>query len=794
MADKGAGGGHGHGSKRSERGGHEEGSRHPHDPGGPHDGGDDTVAAAGRTIGEAGEWPDPVGPDPGRHRHDDVPGDGTASAPQGAHPGHTSGLEASGGTAMPKRPGHVASPDRDVHDGHSAAAEEHGGRGVAPDHAGHGAHDKHAGHSAEMFRSKFWLSLALTVPTLIWSEMVQGWLGYGAPVFPGSAYIPTVFGTAVFLYGGSVFIQGALREVGARLPGMMTLISLAITVAFVFSLAVTLGFPGMDLWWELATLVTIMLLGHWMEMRSISQAQGALKELAKLLPGTAERLQPDGRTEAVPVSELRPGDRMLVRPGSGVPADGVVREGRSTLNESMITGESRPVEKSEGDEVIAGTINQAGSLRVEVTRTGDQTVLAGIMRLVSQAQTSRSRAQALADRAAYYLTLIAIFAGLLTLVVWSALGAPWEFTIERVVTVLVIACPHALGLAIPLVVAISTTIGARNGLLVRDRRGLEEARNLDTVVFDKTGTLTLGDHRVVDMVTADGADADELLRLAAAVEQDAEHPVARAIVASARERGLKLPAAAEFEAIPGSGARAKVDGRELYVGGPNLLARLGLEPPPTLKGAADRFASRGQGTIYVVEGRVVAVFAVADAIRPESREAVRRLHEKGVEVVMLTGDAEAVASSVARDLGIDKVFAQVLPEQKSRRIEELQAQGKRVSMVGDGVNDAPALLTSDVGIAIGAGTDVAVEAGDVVLVRNDPRDVPRIIELSRVTYRKMVQNLWWAAGYNVVAIPLAAGVLQPWGVVLHPAMGAVLMSLSTVIVAVNAQLLRRAEL
>ena len=675
----------------------------------------------------------------------------------------------------------------------SPAHPPHHAHGTHNEHAG--GHDKHEGHSVAMFRDKFWISLALTIPTLVWGELLQQWLGYRAPQFPGSDWVPPVFGTAVFAYGGWVFLQGARRELLDRLPGMMTLISLAITVAFVFSLAVSFGFPGMALWWELATLVTIMLLGHWMEMRSISQAQGALNELAKLLPGTAERIVEGGGTENVSVEELRTGDLVLVRPGASVPADGVVREGKSAVNEAMITGESRPVEKADGDEVIAGTINQSGSLRVQVAKTGDQTALAGIMRLVSQAQTSRSRAQALADRAAFWLTLVAIGAGVLTLAAWALLGAPWEFTIERVVTVLVIACPHALGLAIPLVVAISTTLGARSGLLVRDRRGLEEARNLDAVVFDKTGTLTLGEHRVVEMVTENGGDPDALLRLAAAVEQDAEHPVARAIVASARERGLEIPRASAFEAIPGHGVRATVEERELQEGGPNLLAKLGVEPGPELRVAAERFAARGQGAIYLIEGgRALATFAVADAVRPESAEAVRRLHENGVEVVMLTGDARPVAEAVAAELGIDTVFAQVLPEQKSQKIKELKSAGKRVAMVGDGVNDAPALLTSDVGIAIGAGTDIAVEAGDVVLVRSDPRDIPRIIELSKATYRKMIQNLWWAAGYNIVAIPLAAGVLQPWGIVLHPAVGAVLMSLSTVIVALNAQLLRRADL
>jgi Cu2+-exporting ATPase len=579
---------------------------------------------------------------------------------------------------------------------------------------------------------------------------------------------------------------------------MMTLIALAISVAFAFSLAVTLGYPGMPLWEELATLVTVMLLGHWIEMRSISQAQGALAELARLLPDTATRVAGEGaaeRVEEVPVTELREGDLVLVRPGARAPADGLVRNGHSTVNESMITGESRPVEKSPGDHVIAGTVNEVGSLRVEVTGVGERTMLAGIMRLVDEAQQSRSRAQALADRAAYWLTIVALGAGAVTLVGWLAAGADGAFAVERLVTVLVIACPHALGLAVPLVIAISTTLGARNGLLVRDRRGLEEARLLNTVVFDKTGTLTLGEHRVVEIRSAGGLAESEALRLAAAVEQDAEHPVARAIVTSARERGLQVPRADDFEAIPGFGAGAVVGGRALLVGGPNLLTRQGARLQPEFSTFTDQAAPKAQGVVYLLEGdRVLAAFAVADAIRPESPEAVRRLHELGIEVAMLTGDSHAVAQAVARELAIDTVFAEVLPDQKAAKIGELRRRGKRVAMVGDGVNDAPALVTADVGIAIGAGTDVAVEAGDVILVRNDPRDVARIIALSRVSYRKMVQNLWWASGYNIIAIPLAAGVLARAGIILSPAIGAVLMSLSTVIVAVNAQLLRRARL
>jgi P-type Cu2+ transporter len=736
------------------------------------------------------------------HRHHDHHGSGH---PAHGHAHH--GSPADGEPDAPAEPGYPEHPEiasADRVQAHPAGDEHAHGHGAAPahgghaGHAGHPGHDKHAGHSVAMFRDKFWLSFALTIPTLIWGHMLPRAFGYSPPGIPGAHWIPPALGTAVFLYGGQPFVLGALRELRDRLPGMMTLIALAIGVAFVWSAAVTLGYPGMPLWEELATLVTIMLLGHWIEMRSITQAQGALAELARLLPNSAMRIVRDGageRTEEVPLAGLAEGDLLLVRPGANLPADGIVREGKSAVNESMITGESRPVDKVVGARVIAGTVNGAGSLRVEVTGTGERTTLAGIMRLVEQAQTSRSRAQALADRAAFWLTLVALGAGALALVVWLLVGAETAYAVERTVTVLVIACPHALGLAVPLVVAISTTLGARSGLLVRDRRGLEEARLLDAVVFDKTGTLTLGAHRVVATRVMDGETENAVLRSAAAVEQDSEHPVAQAIVASARERGVDVPRSADFEALPGLGVEATVEGRRLAVGGPNLLGRLGLAPLPDLQAFADEAAARGQGVIYTVEGgRVLAAFAVADAVRPESAEAVHRLHAMGIEVVMMTGDAQAVADAVARELGIDTVFAQVLPGDKAARIRSLQRQGKRVAMVGDGVNDAPALVTADVGVAIGAGTDVAVEAGDVVLVRSDPRDVPRIVGLSRASYRKMVQNLWWAAGYNIVAIPLAAGVLAPWGIVLSPAVGAVLMSLSTVIVAANAQLLRRSDL
>lgn len=681
--------------------------------------------------------------------------------------------------------GHGAKPraGREARSGHGKATEAHAG------------HDQHAGHSPKMFRDKFWLSLILTVPVVFWAAHVQMIFGYTAPEFPGSAWISPVLGTAVFLYGGLVFLKGAWRELRAGLPGMMTLISLAIAVAFIFSWVVQLGFIQADaIWWELATLVTIMLLGHWIEMRSISQAQGALQELAKLIPDTATRVSEQGE-ETVPVSELKEGDIVLVRPGESVPADGVVQKGTSDLNEAMITGESRPVMKLEGDEVIAGTINGEGSLRIEVTGTGDKTKLSGIMRLVGDAQTSKSRAQHLADRAARILTGVAIVAGVVTLMAWQLLGASIDFSIIRVVTVLVIACPHALGLAVPLVVAISTTLGARNGLLVRDRRGLEEARHLNTVIFDKTGTLTLGEFRVVEMAVADSTSEDDALKIAAGVESESEHPIARGIVKTAEDRKLDVPAPDGFRALTGKGVAASVGGAEYHMGGPALLKEEDAQVPDALRTAAEAAAKRGQAAIYLLrDGKALALFAVADAIREEAREAINALHERGLDVAMLTGDAQAVADAVAKELGIDTVFAQVLPEDKASKVKELQAQGKKVAMVGDGVNDAPALATADIGIAIGAGTDVAVEAGHIVLVRSDPRDIPRIITLSAATYRKMLQNLWWAAGYNIVAIPLAAGVLASWGVLLTPAVGAVLMSASTVVVAINAQLLKRVRL
>ena len=635
-----------------------------------------------------------------------------------------------------------------------------------------------------MFRDKFWLSLALTIPVVLLSHDIQNWFGYSVPMFPGIDYVPAIIGTVIFFYGGMVFLQGARGELADREPGMMTLISLAIVVAFVTSWAGTLGLFEVEIWWELATLITIMLLGHWLEMRSIAQAQGALSALAALLPDTAERVTANA-TEEVPIDELRVGDVVLVRPGARVPADGAVIDGTADVDESLLTGESRAVTKQPGDSVVAGTVAGGGALRVRVSATGDATALSGIVRLVAQAQASASRAQALADRAAAILFYVALAAGITTLIVWWLLGDP-EGALVRTATVLVIACPHALGLAIPLVIAISTSLGAQNGLLIKDRMALERARTVNTVIFDKTGTLTRGEPVLADM-SGDGV----MLGLAAAVEADSEHPLARAIVDGARSRHASIPRATAFESLPGRGTRANVDGRIVAVGGPRLLDEMSLTALPV---AAD-WDRQGRTVLHVtVDGRVTGAIAIEDEIRPESREAVDLLHALGIRVAMITGDSQAVADSVAQRLGIDEVAAQVLPADKAAAVKRFQEGARTVAMVGDGVNDAPALATADVGIAIGAGTDVAVESAGIVLVRNDPRDVVAAIELSRATYTKMIQNLVWATGYNLVAIPVAAGVLVPWGIDLPMAVGAIAMSASTIIVAANAQLLRRVKL
>ena len=679
------------------------------------------------------------------------------------------------------------------HDAHDAPTEStaHSGHNMEGMHSGHG---EHAGHSEEMFKRPFWISLVLTIPVLLYSDLLQSVLGYTAPEFPGSQYLSVVLGSIIYWYGGWVFLTGAIGELRARQPGMMTLVSLAISTAYFYSLAITFGLSaGMPFYWELATLVTIMLLGHWVEMRAVGSAQSALDELAKLLPDMAERITGNaGETiEQVPASDLKVGDLVLVRPGGQVPADGIVEDGQSQLNESMITGESRAVDKVPGAEVIAGTVNGSGSLRVRINRTGEQTMLAGIMRLVQEAQTSKTRAQALADRAAYWLTLVAVATAIVTLIVWALVRGFDNYTVERVVTTLVVACPHALGLAIPLVIAISTTLSARNGILVRDRMSLENARNINVVVFDKTGTLTIGEQGLVAVATSGALDEQSALALTAAVEGDSEHPIARAFREAAQQRGLKVAAAEDFQALPGRGAQATVAGRRLQVGGPRLLEQAGITVPESIANETSAWGRRGQSVIYLLDGgQVSAAFALADVIRPESREAIRMLAEQGVRVAMLTGDSEDVAAWVASELGIKEYFAQVLPQDKSARIKGLQKTGDRVAMVGDGVNDAPALAQADVGIAIGAGTDVARASAGIVLVKNDPRDVSSIITLSRAGYRKMIQNLAWAVGYNAIALPLAAGVLAPFGIVLPVAVGAVLMTLSTIIVAINAQTLR----
>lgn len=662
------------------------------------------------------------------------------------------------------------------------------------DHPGHGTqegHDKHAGHSPDMFKKKFWLSLALTIPTLVFSEAVQSWFGIDWG-FPGSSYMPAVFGLIIFFYGGLVFLKGAKAELADHLPGMMTLISLAITVAFGYSLAVTFGLvQGMDFWWELATLVTIMLLGHWLEMASVQSAQGALKELAKLLPDEAELVNGN----KIPVSELKVGDQILVRPGGKIPADGEVVKGESDVNESMLTGESKPVKKVAAAQVIGGTINGSGALTVKITRIGDDTALAGIMKLVAEAQSSKSKTQIVADKAAFYLTFVALGAAVITWVAWAMAGESAGFILERIVTVLVIACPHALGLAVPLVTAISTTLAAKNGLLVRQRMALEAARNVDVVLFDKTGTLTKGEQGVVDIVT-DG-DKNELLAIAAAIEAESEHPIAQAIVKTAEGQNLKIPQVSDFTSLAGRGAKAVIMGRHAaFVGGPRLIEELKAKTPEIIKRAAEQASTEGKTVVYVIDQHSVVRGAImlADVIREESKEAVATLQAMGKRVAMLTGDSKGVAAWVAKELGIQEYFAEVLPEHKAETVKKLQADGSKVAMVGDGVNDAPALIQANIGIAIGAGTDVAIESAGIVLASDDPRGVASIVKLSKATYRKMVQNLAWATGYNAIAIPLAAGATAALGFVLSPAFGAVLMSLSTIIVAVNAQFLRRLRL
>lgn len=660
------------------------------------------------------------------------------------------------------------------------------------EHASHTGHDKHAGHTPEMFRDRFFVSLLLTLPILYFSEQLQDWFGYRAAQFPGSAWVNPVLGTILYFYGGLVFLKGALRELRARTPGMMTLIALGITAAYGYSLAVSLGLPGMPFYWELATLIDVMLLGHWLEMASVQAASRALEELSKLMPTTAHRIVGD-RIEDVPVSALKEGDLILIRPGEQVPADGVVVEGASTMNEAFLTGESRPVPKEPGDEVIAGAVNGEGALKVRVTRTGEATTLSQILRLVQEAQASRSRFQALADRVAGWLFYIALTLGTLTFLVWLALGQDFNFALSLAVTVVVIACPHALGLAIPLVMVNATALAARHGILVRNREAFERAREIRFVAFDKTGTLTEG-RFTVRAIYAEEFSEEEVLSLAAALEAFSEHPLAQAIVEAAEGRGLPRPEVRDFQAVPGKGVEGTLEGKRYRVGRPEWAEELGLRVSEALKRGLREAEGRGESVVALMdEERVLAYFALADRIRPSAKEAVQRLKAMGLTPVMITGDAEAVAKTVAQELGIQRYHARVLPQDKARIVRELKTQGP-TAFVGDGINDAPALLEADLGIAIGAGTNVAIESADLVLVESDPLDVVRALLLARATYAKMVQNLFWATGYNAIALPLAAGVAYPFGIVLSPAVGALFMSLSTVIVALNAMLLRRVRL
>jgi P-type Cu2+ transporter len=662
------------------------------------------------------------------------------------------------------------------------------------EHHGHEHHGQgHSGHAAD-FRRRFLISAVLALPVVVFSTMFSELLGYPLPSGPWVPWISPLLGTVIFFYGGAPFLTGAWGEIKQRQPGMMLLISLAIAVAFVASWATTLRLGGfnLDFWWELALLIVIMLFGHWLEMRALGAASSALDALAALLPDSAERVR-GAETETVNLDELVVDDVVLVRSGGRIPADGTILSGTAAVDESMITGESQAVRRSPGDRVVAGTVATDNAIRVKITAVGEETALAGIQRLVADAQASSSRAQALADRAAAFLFYFAAGAGLITFLIWALLGRLDE-AVTRTVTVLVIACPHALGLAIPLVIAISTERAARAGILIKDRLALEQMRTVDVVLFDKTGTLTKGEPAVVDVATTDGVDRDALLGLAAAVESESEHPIARAIVRAAT--GLvDHPGVRDVESLTGRGVRASIDGRSVSVGSPGLMTELRAEIPATLDQQLEARRQAGSTVLYVASDREVqGAIVVEDEIRPESHDAVDGLHRRGIRVAMITGDARPVADAVARTLGIDEVFAEVLPSDKDAKVQELQTRGHQVAMVGDGVNDAPALARAEVGIAIGAGTDVAVESAGVVLAGDDPRAVGSVIELSRASYRKMWQNLGWATGYNVLAIPLAAGVLASVGFVLSPAVGAILMSASTIVVALNAQLLRRLDL
>jgi Cu2+-exporting ATPase len=661
-------------------------------------------------------------------------------------------------------------------------------------HNEHQKHDKHAGHSVAMFKDRFWLSLILTLPVLAYSEMIQHWLNFTPPSFPGSQYVPFVLSTIIFFYGGTVFIKSAWGELKAKLPGMMTLISLAIITAYAYSVATLFFIEGDGFFWELATLVTIMLLGHWLEMASVAKAENALDAISKLLPDKADKLV-NGKPQQVLVSELKVGDLVLIRPGASIPVDGVIVDGSSSVDEAAITGESKPVSKKADDEVVAGTNNQDGSLTVKVTKLGNDTALAGIMRLVAEAQSSKSNVQVLADKAAFYLTVIAIATAIVTFIYW-VVAKDANFALERSVTVLIIACPHALGLAIPLVVSISTALSARNGLLVRKRLALEAARNLDWVLFDKTGTLTKGEHGVTDIWATEGYSEEDILHLTASLEQNSEHIVGKGIVRKAEEEHVHLDNVTNFKALPGLGVQGTLHGKDAFIAASyRYIEENKLSVPDSIADAIKQAAKEGKTEVYLItNGKVIGALGLADVVRPESEATIATLKQMGIKTAMITGDSDEVAAYVAKQLGLNQYFAEVKPEDKAAKVKELQKDGQQVAMVGDGINDAPALMQANIGIAIGAGTDVAIKSADIILVKSNPPDVVKVIHLSKATYRKMVQNLAWATGYNIFAIPLAAGVLYGSGILLSPALGAVLMSLSTIVVAFNAQLLRKAHM
>jgi Cu2+-exporting ATPase len=704
----------------------------------------------------------------------------------------------------PDEPGHSGRVEAMDHTDHAHHDHDgHGGHSGHEGHSGHSGHGSHAGDAGDgdhvaQFRRLFWIMLVIAVPVVAFSPMFGHLVGYEIPetgILGALRWLAPILGTVMYVWGGKPFLTGGLDEIKGRSPGMMLLIALAITVAFISSWGSSLGLldPQLDFWWELALLVVIMLAGHWMEMRSLAQTTSALDSLAALLPDEAEKIV-DGETVSIAPGELVVSDIVLVRPGSSVPADGRIIDGSAHMDESMVTGESATVRRGEGEPVVAGTVATDSGLRVEITAIGDDTTLAGIQKLVSDAQNSSSRAQRIADKASAWLFWFALGAAVITAVVWSLIGMP-DSAVVRTITVLVIACPHALGLAIPLVVSIATERAARAGVLVKDRLALETMRTVDSVLFDKTGTLTKGEPTVTGIEAVPSAGTarieDELLGLAAAAEADSEHPLATAIVKAAAERGIDVPSASDFSSSPAVGVRAVIAGETVEVGGPRLLEAHNASEAK----AAGAWRAEGAIILHVlVDGAVVGALRLADEIRPESRDAVDALHAIGAQVVMITGDAEAVAQSVASELGIDRVYAGVHPADKAAKVSELQGEGRRVAMVGDGVNDAPALAQADVGIAIGAGTDVAIGSAGVILASDDPRSVLSIVELSRATYRKMKQNLWWAAGYNLLSVPLAAGILAPIGFVLPMSVGAILMSISTIVVALNAQLLRRLDL